>query len=69
MQGGGTREIGESTPSVRGLRVLFGPVCFSSSLSFPLVDQGTRVCVEPTTCLACAQLLKLSLHITRFKPS
>lgn len=67
----GRRDPGnrESKPAVRGLRVLFEPVCFSSSLSFPLAEQGTRVCVEPTTCFACAQLLKLSLHITRFKPS
>lgn len=55
--------------SSQGLEGTFGPVCFSSSLSFPLVEQGTRVCVEPTTCLACAQLLKLSLHISRLKAS
>lgn len=55
--------------SSQGLEGTFGPVCFSSSLSFPLVEQGTRVCVEPTTCLECAQLLKLSLHIRRLKPS
>lgn len=55
--------------SSQGLEGTFGLVCFSSSLFFPLVEQDTGVCVEPTTCLACARLLKLSLHISRLKPS
>lgn len=62
----GNRGIYASSQELEGT---FGPVCFSSSLSFPLVEQGTGVCVEPTMCLACAQLLKLSLHISRLKPS